>query len=64
MNRIKTGDLVRMKDTMYDSKLIGIVVDRDHHDSSATQIGIKWFGGSGKMDWEPESWLEVISESR
>jgi hypothetical protein len=27
------------------------------------QIGIKWFGGSGKVDWEPEPWLEVVSES-
>jgi len=60
--RIKTGDLVRMK--THETGLVGIVVDRDHHDSSATQIGIKWFKGSGKMDWEPEAWLEVISESR
>ena len=64
---MKVGDLVRMKGTMgaplYDSDLVGIVVDRNHHPNS-TQIGIKWSGGSGKMDWEPESWLEVVSESR
>ena len=59
---MKVGDLVRAK--THDTGLVGIVVDRDHHDSSATQIGIKWFGGSGKVDWEPEPWLEVISESR
>ena len=61
--KVKVGDLVRMKDTMYDSDLVGIVVDRNHHPNS-TQIGIKWFGGSGKVDWEPEPWLEVVSESR
>ena len=63
---IKTGDLVRMKDTMYDSKLVGIVMGRYPKctDTGAIQIGIKWFKGSGKTDWEPESWLEVVSESR
>ena len=66
MKRIKTGDLVRMKDAMYDSKLVGIVVGRHPKAASARkpQIGIKWFGGSGKVDWEPEPWLEVVSESR
>ena len=58
---MKVGDLVRMK--THTTGLVGIVVDRDYHHSSI-QIGIKWFGGSGKMDWEPESWLEVVSESR
>jgi hypothetical protein len=63
MKNIKTGDLVRMKGSKYDTGLVGIVVDRDHHHSS-TQIAIKWFKGSGKVDWEPETWLEVVSESR
>ena len=58
---VKVGDLVKMK--THDTGLVGIVVDRNHHPNS-TQIGIKWIGGSGKMDWEPESWLEVVSESR
>jgi hypothetical protein len=58
---MKVGDLVRMK--THDTGLIGIVLDRDYHRSSI-QIGILWFGGSGKMDWEPEQWLEVVSESR
>ena len=61
MNSVKTGDLVRMK--THETGLVGIVVDRDYHHSS-TQIAIKWFGGSGKVDWEPEAWLEVVSESR
>lgn len=61
VDAVKVGDLVRMK--THETGLVGIVVDRDYHRSSI-QIGIKWFGGSGKMDWEPESWLEVVSESR
>ena len=66
MSVIKTGDLVRMKDTMYDSKLVGIVVGRHPKAVSARkpQIGIIWINGSGKVDWEPEPWLEVVSESR
>ena len=61
MMGIKRGDLVRMK--THDTGLVGIVIDRDYHHSS-TQIAIKWFGGSGKTDWEPEAWLEVVSESK
>jgi hypothetical protein len=61
MNPIKVGDLVRLRD--YDTDLIGIVLKRSHHPNS-TQIAIKWFGGSGSIDWEPESWLAVVSESR
>ena len=59
---MKVGDLVRMKSGMYESKLLGIVLGRSGHTNS-TQIAIKWFGGSGSIDWEPESWLEVLSES-
>lgn len=64
MKRIKTGDLVRMK--THDTGLVGLVVDRypKHTDTGPIQIGIKWFKGSGKVDWEPASWLEVVSESR
>jgi hypothetical protein len=61
VDAVKVGDLVRMK--THETGLVGIVVDRDYHRSSI-QIGIKWFGGSGKMDWEPESWWEGVSESR
>jgi hypothetical protein len=59
--RVKVGDLVRVKD--YDTDLIGIVLERNQVRTS-TQIAIKWFGGSGSIDWEPESWLEVVSASR
>jgi hypothetical protein len=57
--KVKVGDLVSMK--THDTGLVGIVVKRVR---GCTQIGIKWFGGSGKVDWEPEPWLEVISASR
>ena len=64
MSRIKTGDLVRMK--THETGLVGIVVDLHPRQSKpmGRQIAIKWFKGSGKTDWEPESWLEVVSESR
>jgi len=64
MSKIKTGDLVRMK--THETGLVGIVIDREPKAISTTpaQIGIKWFGGSGKTDWEPAAWLEVVSESR
>ncbi len=64
MMGIKTGDLVRMK--THETGLVGIVVGRHPVaiSTTPTQIGIKWFGGSGKTDWEPESWLEVVSESK
>ena len=66
MNSIKVGDLVRVRD--YDTNLIGIVLEKEGtpglNVSTTPQIGIKWFGGSGKIDWEPEAWLEVVSESR
>ena len=64
MGVIKKGDLVRMH--THDTGLVGIVVDRHPKaiSTTPTQIGIKWFGGSGKTDWEPESWLEVVSESK
>jgi len=64
MKRIKKGDLVRMH--THDTGLVGIVIDRHPKAISTTpaQVGIMWTGGSGKMDWEPEGWLEVVSESR
>ena len=64
MKRIKKGDLVRMH--THDTGLVGIVVDRHPKAISTTpaQVGIMWTGGSGKMDWEPEGWLEVVSESK
>ena len=62
--RIRIGDLVKMK--THDTGLVGIVLERHPKAISTTpaQIGIRWLGGSGYMDWEPERWVEVISESR
>ena len=52
--------------TMYthDTGLIGLVLDREPKAISTTpaQICIKWFNGGGSVEWEPEGWLEVISE--
>ena len=70
MSVIKTGDLVRMK--THDTGLVGIVMGRypKHTDTGPIQIGIKWLlcpGRSlvaGSIQWEPEAWLEVVSESR
>ena len=60
--RVKIGDLVTMYS--HDTGLIGIVLAREPKAYSTTpaQIGIKWFNGSNSFEWEPEGWLEVISE--
>ena len=60
--RVKIGDLVTMY--THDTGLIGIVLAREPKAYSTTpaQIGIKWFNGSNSFEWEPEGWLEVISE--
>ena len=62
-NRIRIGDLVKM--STHDTGLVGIVLERHPKAISTTpaQVGIMWTGGSGKIDWEPEGWLEVVSES-
>ena len=64
MPRIRVGDLVKMK--THDTGLVGIVLERHPKAISTTpaQIGIQWLGRSGYMDWEPEGWLEVLSEGR
>ena len=61
---MQVGDLVRMK--THNTGLFGIVMGRypKHATTGPIQIGIKWFKGSGKVEWEPENWLEVVSESR
>jgi hypothetical protein len=60
--RVRIGDLVSMH--THHTGLIGIAVDREPVAISTTpaQIGIRWLGGSGNIDWEPEGWLEVLSE--
>ena len=61
-NRIRIGDLVKM--STHDTGLVGIVLERHPKAISTTpaQIGIQWLGRDGHMDWEPEAWLEVVSE--
>ena len=60
--RIRIGDLVKMR--THDTGFVGIVLERHPKAISTTpaQVGIMWTGGSGKIDWEPEGWLEVVSE--
>ena len=62
--RVRIGDLVTMY--TFDTGLIGVVLDRKPKAISTTpaQIGIKWFNEGGSFEWEPEAWLEVISEGR
>ena len=62
--RVRIGDLVKMR--THETGLVGLVVYRHPKAISTTpaQLGIKWAGGSGQIDWEPEGWLEVISEGR
>lgn len=62
-NRPSVGDLVKMR--THETGLIGIVIDRHPKaiDTKPAQLGIMWTGGSGKMDWEPEGWLEVVSSA-
>ena len=69
MNSVKIGDLVRMK--THDTGLVGIVLEIHMRGLSRTgQIGIKWLLCPGRplragpIQWEPEAWLEVVSESR
>lgn len=62
--RIRIGDLVTMY--THNTGLIGVVLDRKPKAISTTraQICIKWFNGGGSVEWEPEGWLEVVSEGR
>jgi hypothetical protein len=65
MGKIKKGDLVRMP--THATGLVGIVVDIHPRSPQIAhpQIGIHWFGGQcNKVEWEPEAWVEVVSESR
>lgn len=60
---MKIGSLVRMH--THETGFIGVVVKINPRGRGRTaQVGIHWLGGSGKIDWEPRAWLEVISEGR
>ena len=52
-----------MKDSMYDSVLIGIALERRFQGIN-NHILIRWFVDGHTYDWEPENWLEVVSDSR
>ena len=60
--RPRVGDLVTMY--THDTGLIGVVLRRHPKAISTTpaQVGIKWFNGANSFEWEPEGWLEVVSE--
>ena len=60
---MRVGDLVKMKTN--ETGLLGIVMKIHPRGAGRTaQVGIKWIGGSGKIDWEPHAWLEVVSGGR
>ena len=60
---MKIGDLVKM--STHDTGMVGIILDVCPRGAGRTaQVGIHWFGGSGKLDWEPKAWLEVVSEAK
>ena len=62
MNKIQIGDLVKMRN--YDTGLVGLVVDIHPSElHKSVQVGIRWLPKPGKVEWEPERWLEVISET-
>ena len=57
------GDLVKMRN--YDTGLVGLVVDIHRSDlHKSMQVGIRWLPKPDKVEWEPDRWLEVISEGR
>ncbi len=63
MSRVRTGDLVRMKH--HDTGLVGLVVNVHPSElHKSVQVGIMWLPKPGKVEWEPEGWLEVVSEGR
>ena len=67
---MKVGDLVIMPGSSHRdcdwTPAIGVVVDLGNDveaEGRTRRIGILW-NDSEQVDWEPEQWLEVISESR
>ena len=67
---MKVGDLVTMPGSCYRDRdgtpALGVVVDLGNDieaEGRTRRIGILWNDGD-RVDWEPEQWLEVISESR
>jgi hypothetical protein len=69
---MKVGDLVVMPGPQGDGHWLhpcsGIVVELsfvgdEGQRQQTPRVGVAWADGN-RIDWEPESWLEVISESR
>jgi hypothetical protein len=60
---VNIGDLVKMRS--HDTGLVGVVVDIHYSDlHKSAQVGIRWLPMPGKVEWEPERWLEVVSAGR
>ena len=65
---MKVGDLVHMPNSQW-SLGAGIVakmpyVGPNGEQQQTPRVGVIWLEGDGCVDWEPITWLEVISESR
>tara|TARA_R100000152_G_C6677648_1_gene112334 strand:- start:411 stop:608 length:198 start_codon:yes stop_codon:yes gene_type:complete len=65
---MKIGDLVTMPGAADQS--IGVVVSvtppkgKPQWWYRGRRVAILWCDGYGEIDWEPSTWLEVVSESR
>ena len=59
---MKVGDLVIISG----GEIVGIVVADDDQSFGRNRkhLGIVWTDGGGRVDYEPQAWLEVVSESR
>ena len=65
---MKVGDLVHMPNSQWNLGA-GIVAKMPYIGPNGEQqqtprVGVYWPDGGGEIDWEPLTWLEVISESR
>ena len=65
---MKVGDLVHMPNSQWNLGA-GIVakmpyVGPNGEQQQTPRVGVIWLEGDGCVDWEPITWLEVISESR
>jgi len=69
---MKVGDLVIMPGSVFrdgdDGRALGVVVEPSFvgpngETQQTPRVGVLWSDGEG-IDWEPETWLEVISENR
>ena len=67
---MKVGDLVIMGREILPvgaTHPVGIIVADDYPNLSIVsrkRIGVVWTDGGGAVDYEPQAWLEVISERR